>query len=283
MTSLRSTVAGGLRAAFLGASSTSRTLLGADSALRSPVGTSRRITVLSPDGGSGATTLAAVVAGLLAARRSGPVLALDLARGSASLAARCGATHALGLDALRARPVVRSLAHAQDGLPTTPSGLCVIGSGDADDAPWPGAVDDWTGALSAVGRFFEVVVTDAGRRDEDSAAQLAASSHVTAVVVRADVASTQAGLAMVATIARRHPAARTVLVTMSTAGLTAPVPVALPAGTGRERVPYDHALARSLVGRVPTLALPTTLALSGVAGHLLDVARGVDTRAGATS
>lgn len=276
MTSLWSTVAGGARAALLGTSSTGRTLLGADAALRSPVGTSRRITVLSPDGGTGATTLTAVVAGLLAARRTGPVLAVDLARGPASLAGRCGTDHVLGLDALRTRPVARTLAQAQDGLPTTPSGLRVIGSGLA-------TVADWDGALSAVGRFFEVVVTDAGLRDADSAAQLAASSHVTAVVVRADVASTQAGLALVATIAGHHRAARTLLVTVSTAGLTAAVPAALPPGAQRAQVPYDRALARSLDGRVPALGLATTLALSDVAGHLVDQARGLDARAGAAS
>ena len=283
MASLWTTVARGTRAAVLGTSSTGRTLLAADSSLRSPVGTSRRITVLSPDGGAGSTTLTAVVAGLLATRRPGPVLAVDLARGPASLAARCGTTHVLGLDALRNRSVARTLAQAQDGLPTAPSGLHVIGSGAADGAPWPGAVSDWTRALSAVGRFFEVIVTDAGRRDTDSAAQLAASSHVTAVVVRADVASTQAGLALITSIAGRSPAARTVLVTMSTAGLTAAVPAELPRGARRARVPYDRGLARSLEGPIPALSLATTLALSDVAGHLLDEARGLDARTGAAS
>ena len=279
MTSLWTTVARSARAAVLGTSSTGSTLLAADAALRSPVGTSRRITVLSPDGGTGSTTLTAVVASLLATRRPGPVLAVDLARGPASLAARCGAHETLGLDALRTRPVARSLAQAQDGLPTAPSGLRVIGSGTADGAPWPADVGEWSGALSAVGRFFEVVVTDAGRRDTGSAVQLAASSHVTVVVVRSDVASTQAGLALVTGIANQHRAARTVLVSMSTAGLTAAVPADLPSGARRAHVPYDRALARSLDGPVPALSLSTTLALSDVAGLLLDEARGLSTRA----
>lgn len=283
MTPLWSSVSGGARAAVLGTASTGRTLLGADAALRSPVGTSRRLTLLSPDGGTGTTTLTAVVAGLLAARRPGPVLAVDLARGAAGLASRCGSTHALGLDALRSRPVAHTLAQAQDGLPTAPSGLRVIGSGTADGAPWPGAVSDWSGALSAVGRFFEVVVTDAGRRDSDSAVELAAASHVTAIVVRADVASTQAGLALVTAVVDRLPTARTVLVTVSTAGLTASVPAALPAQARRAWVPYDRALARSLDGRLPALSLGTTLALSDVAGLLLDEARGLGDRAGAAS
>lgn len=283
MASPRSTVADGVRAAFLGTSSTGRKLLDADAALRAPVGTSRRITVLSPDGGTGTTTLTAVVAGLLALRRTGPVLAIDLARGPASLAARCGAGDVLSLAALRARPVVHTLAQAQDGLPLTASGLRVVGSESADRAPWPGSVADWTQTLSALGRFFEVVVTDAGHRDEDTAAQLASTSHVTAVVVRADVASAQAGLAMIATITSRAPAARTILVTMSTAGLAAAVPGTRPADGRRDRVPYDRALARSLDGRLPSLALPTTLALSEVAGHLLDEARGLDARAGEPS
>lgn len=283
MTTRWTAVGRGARAAVLGTSASGRTLLGADSALRSPVGTSRRITVLSPDGGTGSTTLTAIVAGLLASRRPGPVLAVDLARGPVSLAARCGAPDALGLDALRTRHAARTLAQAQDGLPTTQSGLRVIGSGAADGCPWPGAVSDWDGALSAIGRFFEVVVTDAGRRDTDSAAQLAASSHVTAVVVRADVASTQAGLALITAIAGRQPAARTVLVTQSTAGLTAAVPGELPVSARRARVPYDRALARSLAGRIPALSLATTLALSDVAGLLLDEARGLGARAGAAS
>jgi hypothetical protein len=267
------------RAAVLGTSSTGRRLRAVDESVRGPVGTSRRLTVLSADGGVGGTTLAAVAAGLYASRRSGPVLGVDLARGPAGLAARSGVDAPVGLDMLRSRPAVTSLAAARDGIPLAPSGAWVAGSGEAEGASWPGAVPDWQQVLAAVGRFFEVVVTDAGRRTPDDAVALAAGSHATAVVVRPDVASVDAGRALLAAVTEGAPGARALLVVVATGGRTPDAPGVRGAGldgAGLDRalhVPHDRAAARSLAGPLSGLGLTTRLALGEVAARLLDDAR----------
>ena len=262
------------RAAVLGTSSTGRRLRAVDESVRGPVGTSRRLTVLSADGGVGGTTLAAVAAGLYASRRSGPVLGVDLARGPAGLAARSGVDAPVGLDMLRSRPAVTSLAAARDGIPLAPSGAWVAGSGEAEGASWPGSVPDWQQVLAAVGRFFEVVVTDAGRRTPDDAVALAAGSHATAVVVRPDVASVDAGRALLAAVTEGAPGARALLVVVATGGRTPDAPGVRGAGLDRAlHVPYDRAAARSLAGPLSGLGLTTRLALGEVAARLLDDAR----------
>lgn len=262
------------RAAVLGTSSTGRRLRAVDESVRGPVGTSRRLTVLSADGGVGGTTLAAVAAGLYASRRSGPVLGVDLARGPAGLAARSGVDAPVGLDMLRSRPAVTSLAAARDGIPLAPSGAWVAGSGEAEGASWPGSVPDWQQVLAAVGRFFEVVVTDAGRRTPGEAVALAAGSHATAVVVRPDVASVDAGRALLAAVTEGAPGARALLVVVATGGRTPDAPGVRGAGLDRAlHVPHDRAAARSLAGPLSGLGLTTRLALGEVAARLLDDAR----------
>ena len=108
---------------------------------------------------------------------------------------------------------------------------------------------------------------------------LAAGSHATAVVVRPDVASVDAGRALLAAVTEGAPGARALLVVVATGGRTPDAPGVRGAGldgAGLDRtlhVPHDRAAARSLAGPLSGLGLTTRLALGEVAARLLDDAR----------
>ena len=237
-----------------------------DSAVRAPVGTSRRITFLAADGGTGTTTLASAVALAFAHRRTGPVLALDAAGGPSALRARLGFEDVPPLDDVAYGAPVRSLADAREVTREARPGLHLAGA-----SGWAPHLSLWADTAAAVGRFFEVVVTDAGRRTPDDAAGLAAESHVTAVVARTDAGSFAAGRALAETLRGALPGVRVALVLVAVA--PGEPPFVHSAQPGALAVPHDRTAARSLGTPLPQLAAPTRAAVAQTAAHLLTEAR----------
>jgi hypothetical protein len=254
------------RAALRGAGRIAQDAAAWDRAVRAPVGTSRRITFLAADGGTGTTTLASAVALAFAHRRTGPVLALDAAGGPSALRARLGIENVPPLDDVAYGAPVRSLADAREVTREARPGLHLAGASD-----WPPHLSVWTAAAAAVGRFFEVVVTDAGRRTTDDAAALAAESHVTAVVARTDAGSFAAGRALADALRGALPDAGVALVLVGVA--PGEPPFVHSTQPGALVLPNDHAAARSLGTPLPQLATETRAAVAHTAAHLLTEAR----------
>jgi hypothetical protein len=257
-----------LRAVLRGSGRIAQDAAAWDSDLRAPVGTSRRITFLAADGGAGTTTLAAAVALALAHRRTGPVLALDAAGGPSTLRVRLGVEDVPPLDDVAYGAPVRSLADAREVTQEARPGLHLAGASD-----WPPHPSAWTDAAAAVGRFFEVVVTDAGRRSPDDATTLAAESHGTAVVARTDAGSFAAGRVLADTIRAALPQARVELVLVGVA--PGEPPFVHSDRPGSLLVPHDLAAARSLGTPLPRLAAETRAAVVHAAARLIAEARSV--------
>lgn len=226
----------------LGSTAVARELVDLDARLRHPVSTSRRLGVVAAGGGAGTTAVALGMAGLLAARRGGGVLAVDAAAGSAGLAATAGVAEPLPL----ARAAVgtagsATCAQARAAVPTTPGGVAVLGTGSGGVDPVP--PDAWRAAVDPLGRFFDVVLTDWGvRAAEPELDALARDQHALAVVARADRAPAEAGVALAARLRAR--AVPVVLVLVDVGGTGGPTPALA-----------RHALTAGGL-EVPVLAVP---------------------------
>lgn len=165
-------------------------LTAADTVLRSSLPLSRRIAVVAVDGGAGTTAVATALNGLLAHRRSGPVLGVDAAGGQHGLVARSGIdpSPATG-DSPPGDPTGRAgaatLAQATAGLPRSTTGGYLLDL--AGDQRRSASVADWARKVSPIARFFDLVITDWGVRpvtgDLPAAVQ---TSHVVVMVGRAD-------------------------------------------------------------------------------------------------
>lgn len=287
------------RAVLRGGTASSRRLVAIDGAVRRPVATSRRVGVVQADGGVGATTLVAAVGTLLAARRDGPVLAVDAARSRVGLARSCGVDAPAGLGAHAAGPATLARAASaagpavRDGLPRGTGGLHVLGSGADDAQPWPAPTGLWCDAVAGVSRFFDVVLTDWGHRpaDED-VVEAATLGHVVCVVARADRHGAGRGVRLVEALRAGASGLRTVLVLVDVAGSTpvgvrVPLPVGFVAldrpdhnrpGAGATtpvpvcpvlRVPHDRAAARTLARPLTAPGLPFRNAVGTLAAHVL--------------
>lgn len=168
-------------------------LLGADRALHGTVPTARRVAVVSADGGTGCSTIAAAVATTMAGRRSGPVLLVDAGRNGVNACARAGLTdeararadaelaEARSHDGANGPRPPSTLAEAMTGLPRTSSGLACL---DLTRDRFPGCLDlrGWAGRLAPIARFPDFIVTDFGVRDRDELDSVAASNHATCIV-----------------------------------------------------------------------------------------------------
>ena len=148
-------------AALTRSSGHTRAYLEAVEELRRPVSTGRRVAVTGIRGGSGATTVAALLGTVLAARRHDPVLAVDADPEEGSLAWRLGvagegapAGEELAPYLLGAQ--VRDLDDVDAILPVTPGGLRVL-------PPFRrgGPAATGTGVVvGALARYFGVTVLD---------------------------------------------------------------------------------------------------------------------------
>lgn len=130
-------------------------LTGWDAAIRGGLSTTRRIGVVSLSPGAGTSTVAHQLVRVVAARRSEPVLAVDVSTGTTGLAAR------LGVDPVapdETRAAARTTAEALSGLEVR-DGVVALRPRDTDDA-----VGAWLGEAAPIARFFDVSVTDFGAR-----------------------------------------------------------------------------------------------------------------------
>ena len=161
-------------------------LLAADAVIRTSLPLSRRVAVVGLGGGSGTTAVTTVLAGLIAGRRTGPVLAVDAAGGFSGLTERIGGrTDHDDAQTASVRGAARTLSDARTGLAGDGSGLSAL------DLARPGrraaSVAEWREQVSPIARFFDLVVTDWGVRPASmDLAEAAATSHVVVVVSRAD-------------------------------------------------------------------------------------------------
>ena len=200
---------GTLARPFVSVASWSRELQEADAAVRTPLALSRRVGVLAVEDGSGTSTVAAALAGLLAQRRRGAVLGVDA--GGGGFRARLGVesdAHDLpdaeDDDAEDRRASLRASAQsaeeARQGLLEHPSGLQVLDLGRSGER-WPAPVERWSGQVGPIARFYDLVVTDWGTRPWSAdLSDAAATSHVAVLVARADRRSAlqaAAGLSLV--------------------------------------------------------------------------------------
>ncbi|MDQ1085409.1 MULTISPECIES: hypothetical protein [Microbacterium] len=126
-----------------------------DAAIRGGLATTRRIGVMSLATGAGTSTVAHLLTRAIAARRSDPVLAVDVSTGSAGLAGRLGAAP-VAPDETRAG--ARTTAEAMSGLDER-DGVVALRPRDTADV-----VGAWLGEAAPITRFFDVAVTDFGAR-----------------------------------------------------------------------------------------------------------------------
>jgi len=222
-----------------------------------PVTTGRRIAVVSPRGGAGRTTVAALLACAFAARRADHVLIADAEPGLGSLAWRLDVSPpadpaALGPRLLAAR--AGTLADVDALLPATAAGLRVLPAG-------AGTTGEITQALS---RFFAVTVIDGGGPPTPDAHAAVFVTPTTPDGVRSTaVALDQWRGAAVAVLVARERVARPPSGALEHAGL----PVV--------RLPYDRHLAAGEVLRLDRLAAATHREVMRLAGLALRAALGV--------
>ncbi len=246
-----------------------RFFVDADRRLRTPIPTSRRVSLISLVGGAGTSTVAAGVARVAAARRGTPVLAVDAAGARWGLAAR------LGRDGDRRvteptdlAPAPQTFAEASSPLQHD-GALHYLGLGHPASDSWPSDAREWRSAIAPVGRFFPLVVTDWGRRrDLGAIAEIARSSHAMCVVAPADRAGLENAAALAAAIGREEQPPDTLVVLVDRAGVGAgPTRVHL-RGTDAavRRIRFDPSLAEGAAPRRRTRLALLDVAAALVAG-----------------
>ncbi|WP_119726953.1 MinD/ParA family ATP-binding protein [Thermomonospora amylolytica] len=128
--------------------------------LRSPVPSCRRIAVTSIRGGAGKTTVAALLASVIAEYREDRVLAMDADSGLGSLPLRLGVQPEFSMGQLAAaRP--RTWEETARFLSPTEHGLWVM-SGSARGQVTELELETFQAAASGVGRYFSAAVIDCG-------------------------------------------------------------------------------------------------------------------------
>lgn len=201
--------------------STAAELTEADARLRTPMALSRRVSFLAVTGGSGTSATAASVASLLAARRTGMVLAVDAGGGPSGLGwqleVESGAGKPMSDPAATARrQTARSAADARSGLSDTPTGLHLLDLAEPGTAA--ASVTEWRRSVSPIARFFDLVVTEWGVRHwQGDLTEVAATSHLVAVVARAERHAATAAASVVPLLQDVSPAPRVVLVLVDVA------------------------------------------------------------------
>jgi MinD-like ATPase involved in chromosome partitioning or flagellar assembly len=251
--------------------------------VRTPVPSGRRIAVVSARGGSGKSTVAALLGIVFGMRRPDRVLALDAELGLGSLA------HRLGM------PVGRTLAHVgpyvltgqlssgtqiEQAIPRHPSGLWVLPGPPPDLAagiPATGPVD----TAKALERHFGVTIMDcaAGLGGDTNIAAVTAA-HAVVFVTHASVEgvrSAEAGLHLLGQSVPDFPGhAIAVLVSMNprTEGLDlARAQAALrPMCADVVRLPYDRHLAAGGSIHIDQVGATTTVVATALAASALTIA-----------
>lgn len=180
-------------------------LVAIDEAVTSPLATSRRISFLHLDGGVGCSTLVAGVGDVIAARRRGRadrVLLVDAAGSAHGLAEAAGVAPSQRVTAASlTRSSARRHVDAIDGLAQARSGALYVGLGRAESAHWPATVHEWADEVDTIARFFDLVVTDWGRRDARAVlSSIAEAGHAVCLVTSSDRSALERTLGLVSAL-----------------------------------------------------------------------------------
>jgi MinD-like ATPase involved in chromosome partitioning or flagellar assembly len=131
--------------------------------LSQPVTTGRRIAVLGIRGGSGKSTVAALLASAYATHRGDRVLAVDADPDLGSLGLRLGASSPTSLVGLGRVPRVwQTLDEAERCLGRAPSGAWILSGERGSAQPETMPPNAYLGVLHGISRYFAVTVVDAG-------------------------------------------------------------------------------------------------------------------------
>ncbi|GAA3871592.1 hypothetical protein GCM10022381_13350 [Leifsonia kafniensis] len=185
MTTFANLAALGSRALFGSPAAALRQLSAEDEQIRMALPVNRRIGFVQLDAGNGCSTLAAQVAGVFAARRSGHVLGVNASAGPHNLIAHAGLGTASSDQPNAVRLFAQSARDALTDLRRSATGLVVQ---DLRHSPLADAsVASWNEQITPISRFFDLTVTDWGvRPPENDLGAVIATSHTICLVARAD-------------------------------------------------------------------------------------------------
>jgi MinD-like ATPase involved in chromosome partitioning or flagellar assembly len=245
-----------------GVSAVTHELRTSDALLRSPLALSRRIGFVQLRGGTGASATAGYVASMLAHRRAGMVLAVNVSAGEANLLWHAGLTRSVGNSASddQRRMHPSTAADARAGLPIAGTGLIALDLAQDQLAVSAGT---WFEQVTPIARFYDLVITDWGvRHRQVDLRQVARASHVVCLVARADRYPAEEAAALVPALSEVEDQPQVVLALVDvgrTAGRTPQLlqdQLEVPVLT----IPYD---ARRAGGRpVASRQLPTRTRLA---------------------
>ena len=244
------------------ASGLTHELTSSDAVLRAPLALSRRVGFVQLRGGTGASTAAAYVASLLARRRTGMVLAVNASAGERQVLTQAGVPVPGRTREADQRLRPGRAADARAGLGVSGTGLYGL---DLTRDRLSAGAGTWFEQVSAIARFYDVVLTDWGVRDRRvDLRQVAVASHVVCLVARADRYAAEEAAALVPALQEVEDRPRLVLALVDvgrTGGSTAArlarqlaVPV-LP-------IPYEP--LQALEPPPPSRRLPARSRLAGI-------------------
>lgn len=236
-------------------------LTAADAAVRAPLTLNRRIGVVQAAGGSGASTVAANLASIIAHRRSGLVLAANASAGTHNVLWHAGvpvsdAGRPVGR-VLQTAP--RSAAEATAQLPISPAGLMGLDLRHPAHPTTPAPSRTWFDHINPVSRFFDLVVTDWGVRGwQVDLSQVALASHVMCVVSRSERHAVEQAAAIIPALRGLDDGPGIVFVIVNVSGSrnsAHTTPLTRTLGVPVIRIPHDPAAgAASPVASVHTTA-----------------------------
>ncbi|KGJ77497.1 hypothetical protein GY21_07650 [Cryobacterium roopkundense] len=274
-----SRLAAGLRSlplALVGsASARLHDLTAADAAVRAPLTLNRRIGVVQAAGGSGASTVAANLASIVAHRRSGLVLAVNASAGTHNVLWHAGVpTSDAGRPVGRTLPTApRSAEQATAQLPVSPTGLLGLDLRHPAHPTTPAPSRTWFDHINPVSRFFDLVVTDWGVRGwQVDLSQVALASHVMCIVTRSERHAVEEAAAIVPALQGQGDGLRIVFVIVNVSGTRGSAPtmnLTRTLGVPVIRIPHDPAAgAATPVASVHTTA-QTRISHAVLAGTIM--------------
>ncbi len=211
---------------FTSPAATLRRLTAEDAQMRIPLALNRRIACVQVAPGSGASTVSAHLANMLASRRSGNVLGVSAAAGSRNLLSVSGLHTTSPEPASDLRRNAATSAEAVAGLRRTGSGLFVL-----DPRPehgLPASVPAWTSQVMPITRFFELTITDWGvRSPEHDLGPVVSRSHTVCIVARADRYSAELAASLAPAIQAQPTAPAVVLVLVDVDGRAGRAPFSM--------------------------------------------------------
>ena len=262
----------GLPLALIGSTSErTHNLLQWDAAIRAPITTSRHISFVQLRGGTGASTTAHYVGGLLAIRRTGLVLGVDASGGEGGLGELGGNGNAPRRDRRDRRDQPKTVADATKGMPRTLSGMYLLEIDAVQSRAVPRTAG-WVRSVAPVARFFDAVCTDWGERSVGAdLADVAALSHTVCLVARGDRQHAEEAVSVITAI-EASAEKPSVVVALVDVGDSAGLGSAIVAGTSGATVvpvPFDRGWASFVPGQPVALETKTRLAYTRLAAALL--------------